>query len=318
MIICWNWCISIQSLLYYFWTACSSIHSSTLSSVTRQSIWRLWVINHFKLAVADVDALDSFLSDFCHRIPMSAIFLCFGPSDIHHMARSNRSGSPNKSTRATDSQSQTATRVTRSQITRLQAAGVAVEQQQLQDPEPVTINWLFFDKPRPPECFTIEIPHRLFNRPSQNCRKLFVQELQNEHRFEAHHYSLKFWKVSRHFYSNVHFLKKCSLKIRFLLIPLTKPSGQKPLRTHKRSPRWFNALKSSPSVERSVERSDRHHDASQLSLSAPPRCRTLCCTQRAWHTQRTANGQWLFFLSSFPQSQLSCSSSLDINTSLIR
>ncbi|KAK2462645.1 hypothetical protein APHAL10511_005378 [Amanita phalloides] len=100
-----------------------------------------------------------------------------------------RSGSPDKSTRAQATGSQTS-RVTRSQTARLQAAGVAVEQ----DPEPITINWLFFDKSRQPTCLPIEMAYRLFNRPFNHCRELFVRELKSEHRFEANRHSVKFWK----------------------------------------------------------------------------------------------------------------------------
>ena len=152
------------------------------------------------------------------------------------MARSNQSGSPDNSTHATGSQ--TTTRVTRSQTTQLEAAGAAVQHQQLQDPEPVTINWLFFGKSRPPACFIIEIPRRLFNQPSQKCQNLFARELQHRHDFHAVLYTIKFWKVRRHFCSsNVHFLNEFSLKIRFLSTNLMKANGQKHLRTRQTSPR---------------------------------------------------------------------------------
>lgn len=42
-----------------------------------------------------------------------------------------------------------------------------------EDPEPVTITWLFFDKSRSPTCFIIKIPHPLFNQSSQNCEHFF-------------------------------------------------------------------------------------------------------------------------------------------------
>lgn len=112
------------------------------------------------------------------------------------MPRSSRnqseSASPDTLIGATGSQT-AAVRVTRSQATRLQTASA------VKDPEPVTINWLFFDKSRPPACFAITIPHTLFNnQPSQNCEHIFSQELQNRHDFQAVLYNTQFWKVSHH------------------------------------------------------------------------------------------------------------------------
>ncbi|KAK2462461.1 hypothetical protein APHAL10511_005431 [Amanita phalloides] len=104
------------------------------------------------------------------------------------MAR--RSGSPDKSTRASRATGFQTTRVTRSQTAQLQATSVAVAQ----DPEPITINWLFFDKSRPPTGLPIEMAYRLFNGPFIHCRDIFVGELKSEHSFEANRRSVKFWK----------------------------------------------------------------------------------------------------------------------------
>ena len=62
----------------------------------------------------------------------------------------------------------------------------------------VSVNWLFLDQTRQLKLCCVNIPHPLFTDCVQNCRGLFVEQLDLEHGFKAKIHSITFFEVLPH------------------------------------------------------------------------------------------------------------------------